>query len=422
MTADTMTKKSICVFCAARDGNDASFADAAKELGQEIVKSGYNLVYGGGDKGLMGHVARTVREEGGKVVGFIIEELIKTKEAQIEDNILVKDNKACREAMDGLSAAYIALPGRFWTIEEILQAISFSQSSATPKPVVLVDTNGYYAPLKALFDNGVNSLLAAASASPLAIIDELKVDCDANIMYKLISFFETNNPDYDARQCSRSSESGFSAGIVNFSTRYGDALAVIEQIESDSNYNGQFDDMKPALERYAESSSSSTSGISEFCEQWVAVADSKVDFLGHQINVLNKKYYEPAYEYISDMNLEYALTKTVLFDTAIAHGAGSGSSSLGGLIKKTNSKFTKDTGGPSGSTIKVGDYEVDEITWLEKYLDAREELGSSYDKIRIKSYRNLIRDKNYDFDWPARVFDWNDERKDLPCSSVGLSI
>ncbi|KAJ1861563.1 hypothetical protein LPJ78_005252 [Coemansia sp. RSA 989] len=176
-----MTKKSICVFCAARDGNDASFADAAKELGQEIVKSGYNLVYGGGDKGLMGHVSRTVREEGGKVVGFIIEELIKTKEAQIEDNILVKDNKACREAMDGLSAAYIALPGGFWTIEEILQAISFSQSSATPKPVVLVDTNGYYAPLKALFDNGVNSGIIDKSKKDPVIICNTPAEAVATV-------------------------------------------------------------------------------------------------------------------------------------------------------------------------------------------------------------------------------------------------
>ncbi|KAJ2448896.1 hypothetical protein EV183_005185 [Coemansia sp. RSA 2336] len=262
--------------------------------------------------------------------------------------------------------------------------------------------------------------LLAVSASPLAIIDEIKIDCDANIMYKLISFFETNNPNYDARQCSTSSSTGFAAGIVNFSTRYGDALAVIEHVEGDSNYKGQFDEMKPTLQKYAESSSSSTSGISDFCEKWEAVADSEVRFLDHQITVLNKKYYEPAYEYINDMSLEYALTKTVFFDTAIAHGSGSGSSSLGGLIEKTNSRFATNTDGPSGSKIKVGDYEVDEITWLEKYLDVREELGSSYDKIRIKSYRNLIRDKNYDFDWPARVYDWNDERKDLPCSTIGL--
>ncbi|KAJ2851946.1 hypothetical protein IWW36_000719 [Coemansia brasiliensis] len=265
-------------------------------------------------------------------------------------------------------------------------------------------------------------LIAAASATPLALIPELKIDCDANIMYKLISFFETNDSKYDARQCSKSSENGFSAGIVNFSTRYGDALAVIEQIEGDSNYEGQFDDMKPTLEKYAGSSSSSTSGILDFCEKWEAVADSKVDFLDHQINVLNKQYYAPAYEYINDMDLEYALTKTVFFDTAISHGSGSGSSSLGGLIKKTNSKFTKNTDGPSGSKIKVGEYEVDEIAWLEKYLDVREELGSSYDTIRIKSYRNLIKDKNYDFDWPAKVFDWNNKQKDIPCDSSDIII
>ncbi|KAJ2448897.1 hypothetical protein EV183_005186 [Coemansia sp. RSA 2336] len=170
MTIETC--KNICVFCAARDGNDVSFADAAKELGQAIVNSGYNLVYGGGDKGLMGHVARTVRKEGGKVVGFIIEELINSEEAQMGDDILVKDNKACREAMNELSAAYIALPGGFWTIEEILQAISFSQSSATPKPVVLVNTNGYYAPLKALFDNGIGSgIIDQSKKDPVIICD-----------------------------------------------------------------------------------------------------------------------------------------------------------------------------------------------------------------------------------------------------------
>ncbi|KAJ2851947.1 hypothetical protein IWW36_000720 [Coemansia brasiliensis] len=122
----------------------------------------------------MGYVAQSVRDKGGKVIGFIIEELIRNQEAQIryENDIVVKDNKACREAMNEHSAAFISLPGGFWTLEEILQAISWSQSSANPKPVVLVNTNGYYTPLKAFFDNGISTgIIDKSRKDPVIICD-----------------------------------------------------------------------------------------------------------------------------------------------------------------------------------------------------------------------------------------------------------
>ena len=88
--------KSVCVFCGSRDGNLPEFREVAVELGHSLAKAGINLVYGGGQVGLMGHLARAALAEGGHVTG-IIPEFLNKREIRFDDVSLVVETKTLRD-------------------------------------------------------------------------------------------------------------------------------------------------------------------------------------------------------------------------------------------------------------------------------------------------------------------------------------
>ncbi|KAJ4806971.1 Cytokinin riboside 5'-monophosphate phosphoribohydrolase [Rhynchospora pubera] len=148
----------ICVFCGSNPGHRKVFSDAALELGQEMVKRKINLVYGGGSVGLMGLISQTVHDGGCHVLGVIPKALmpIEISGESVGEVKVVADMHERKAVMAQQADAFIALPGGYGTMEELLEMITWSQLGIHDKPVGLLNVDGYYNTLLALFDNGVS--------------------------------------------------------------------------------------------------------------------------------------------------------------------------------------------------------------------------------------------------------------------------
>jgi uncharacterized protein (TIGR00730 family) len=149
---DKFVGRSVCVFCASADGLPEVYRRAARELGRELAGRGHRLVYGGGNVGLMGEVARSVHEHGGTVVGVIPQTLVDRELAyDPADELLVTGTLRERKAeMDARADAFVALPGGFGTMEELLEVLTLRQLRLHDRPVVLVNVAGYWDPFRAM--------------------------------------------------------------------------------------------------------------------------------------------------------------------------------------------------------------------------------------------------------------------------------
>jgi uncharacterized protein (TIGR00730 family) len=149
--------KRICVFCGSSSGSRPEYRGAGEELGAELVRRNIGLVYGGGNVGLMGVLADAVLKAGGEVIGVIPENLM-AKEAGHSG--LTKLHVVCsmherKALMADLSDAFIALPGGFGTLEEFCEIVTWSQLGLHTKPCGVLNVQGYYSPLLAMFDHAV---------------------------------------------------------------------------------------------------------------------------------------------------------------------------------------------------------------------------------------------------------------------------
>ena len=152
------TIQSICVFCASSESVDDLFKDTALELGRELGRRGINLVYGGASIGLMGCVARGMHEEKGKVIG-VLPEFFKTKDieySEADELIVTQDMRERKAVMDKRSDAFIVLPGGIGTLEEAMEILSMRQLRLTDKPLVFINTQGFYEGLRATFEEMVD--------------------------------------------------------------------------------------------------------------------------------------------------------------------------------------------------------------------------------------------------------------------------
>ncbi|XP_074591365.1 putative cytokinin riboside 5'-monophosphate phosphoribohydrolase LOG6 isoform X2 [Curcuma longa] len=140
MEAESRFKR-VCVFCGSSPGKRSSYQDAAVELGQELVARKVDLVYGGGSVGLMGLVAEAVHSGGGHVIGIIPRTLMRkelTGEQRFGEVRSVASMHQRKAEMARHSDAFIALPGGYGTLEELLETISFAQLGIHRKPVFSV--------------------------------------------------------------------------------------------------------------------------------------------------------------------------------------------------------------------------------------------------------------------------------------------
>ena len=146
---------SLTVYCASSKRVAQSYMEVAVELGRLIAQRGHTLVYGGGNIGLMGALAQAALTHGGKVRGVILSEFIERGYAQSGHEMhSVDDMRSRKRGLDEFGDAYIALPGGFGTLEEILEMLSFKQLGFHHKPIVFVNTEQYFAGLLQQFERG----------------------------------------------------------------------------------------------------------------------------------------------------------------------------------------------------------------------------------------------------------------------------
>ena len=136
----------LCVFCGSSTGLDPAFASAARTLATELAARGIDVVYGGGNVGLMGMVADAALAAGGRVIGVIPHALVTRELAhQGLSEIHVVDSMHERKAlMSSLSDGFIALPGGFGTLEEFCEAVTWTQLGVHAKPCGLLNVAGFY--------------------------------------------------------------------------------------------------------------------------------------------------------------------------------------------------------------------------------------------------------------------------------------
>lgn len=144
----------IAIFGASSGSLDAAYYEAAYEMGALIAKSGQALVFGGGDTGIMGAAARGAHDAGGKVIGVIPEALNLPKIAYEEcDELIVTHDLRDRMAkMAELSDGFCVLPGGFGTMYELFEILTLNQLRYMLKPVILLNTRGYYTPMMEMFE------------------------------------------------------------------------------------------------------------------------------------------------------------------------------------------------------------------------------------------------------------------------------
>lgn len=136
----------ICVYCGSSNGKRPEYAAAARELADVLVRHDLELVYGGADKGIMGVIADAVLEQGGKVHGVIPQMLCEKEIAHqgLTELHVVASMHARKTMMAALSDGFIAMPGGFGTLEEIIEIVTWGQLRFHDKPCGLLNTDGYF--------------------------------------------------------------------------------------------------------------------------------------------------------------------------------------------------------------------------------------------------------------------------------------
>ncbi|WP_253866148.1 TIGR00730 family Rossman fold protein [Prauserella halophila] len=149
----------ICVFCGSSAGGDPVYTEAAVSLGKLLAGRGFDIVYGGGNVGLMGAVADAALEAGGEVIGVIPEHLVRAEVAHhgVTELKIVEDMHERKATMASLADAFLALPGGIGTLEELFEIWTWAQLGLHAKPLGIVDVAGYYAKLGEFLDHMVDS-------------------------------------------------------------------------------------------------------------------------------------------------------------------------------------------------------------------------------------------------------------------------
>jgi cytokinin riboside 5'-monophosphate phosphoribohydrolase len=145
--------KNICVFTSSSDALDHVYYREAEKLAAMFVQEGFRLVYGGAKVGMMGRMAKLMNNNGGKVIGVIPELIFNNNLAESSIELIVTEDMKSRKAkMAELSDAFIALPGGFGTLEELSEVITLKQLEYHQKPVVIINTAGFYDKLLDFFE------------------------------------------------------------------------------------------------------------------------------------------------------------------------------------------------------------------------------------------------------------------------------
>ncbi|WP_029002848.1 TIGR00730 family Rossman fold protein [Azorhizobium doebereinerae] len=198
---------SVCVYCGSSHGSDPRFVAQARAFGADLARNGVRLVYGGGGIGLMGEVATATALAGGKVTGIIPEFLISRERAFAyeAEMIVTADMHERKRLMFERADAFVALPGGVGTLEELVEQLTWAQLGQHAKPILVLNTGGFWDPFLSLLDhmrssafihatNPVNLLVAEEVSEILPRLraaaagvseDELHTPRDADVVARL---------------------------------------------------------------------------------------------------------------------------------------------------------------------------------------------------------------------------------------------
>jgi uncharacterized protein (TIGR00730 family) len=175
----------ICVFCGSNLGISPAYRDAAVVLGGLLAARRIELVYGGGNIGLMGVLADAVLESGGRVIGVIPESLMAKEvgHAGLTELRIVNSMHERKALMADLSDGFVAMPGGFGTFEEFCEIVTWAQLGIHSKPCCVLNIAAYYDPLLELFDHAVregflreeNRRLVLEDSDPGLLLEKMAV-------------------------------------------------------------------------------------------------------------------------------------------------------------------------------------------------------------------------------------------------------
>ncbi|MFW5807673.1 MAG: TIGR00730 family Rossman fold protein [Spirochaetota bacterium] len=173
----------VCVFCGSSFGDSAVFAKNARLMGEYIGSHGMDLVFGGGNVGLMGECARACMEFGGRVTGIIprrIHEMV--EHIELTEIHVVETMHERKAMMYSLADCFVALPGGIGTVEELFEVYTWSQLGYLSKPVGILNIDGYYSTLLQFLD-----MMTARGFMKQAHRDQLLVSDEVEELFTMLS-------------------------------------------------------------------------------------------------------------------------------------------------------------------------------------------------------------------------------------------
>lgn len=169
-----MSLKSVCVYCGSRAGAMPAYSADASALGTALANEGWRLVYGAGDVGLMGDVARAAQQAGGDTFGVIPTHLVNREVGKTDlTRYVVTETMHERKKVMFMNAdAVVVLPGGAGSLDELFEVLTWRQLGLHDKPILILNTAGYWTPLLALVQHVIDQGFAAPGlADFLTVVD-----------------------------------------------------------------------------------------------------------------------------------------------------------------------------------------------------------------------------------------------------------
>ncbi|MDP3339762.1 TIGR00730 family Rossman fold protein [Frigidibacter sp.] len=172
--------RSVCVFCGSRPGARPAYVAAARGMGRMLAERGWRLVYGAGDVGLMGEVARAAQAAGGETFGVIPVHLLgkEVGKRDISTFVITETMHERKKVMYMNSDAIVVLPGGAGTLDELFEVVTWRQIGLHSKPIYLLNTEGYWNPLLAMAETVITEGFAERSLAeymvPVASLEHLE--------------------------------------------------------------------------------------------------------------------------------------------------------------------------------------------------------------------------------------------------------
>ena len=161
--------RTLCVYCSSSNALAPEYVEAAREVGVGMVANGWDMVYGGTNAGLMGVIADSVKQAGGRVTG-VIPEYIRRRGIAHENMdalIVTADMRERKAAMDHRADAFLVLPGGFGTLEEVFEVLTLKQLQLHSRPIVFLNTRNVYDKLREFLEHLLEEKFAKPESAVL---------------------------------------------------------------------------------------------------------------------------------------------------------------------------------------------------------------------------------------------------------------